>query len=62
VPFDHHYAIQFFICLLPIALKHCSVNGYADDHTLVTTIPNNTNRIAAATNLNVDLCSSFVGV
>ena len=37
--------------------RHCSVVGYADDHTLMTIIPNRSDRFTAAANLNADLAT-----
>jgi len=43
--------------LLPSFPRHCSVIGYADDHTLLTTIPDKTDRFTAAINLNANLAT-----
>ena len=48
---------NLYVRLLPSVPKHCSVVGYADDHTLLTIIPNKVNRITAAVNLNADLAA-----
>ena len=48
---------NLYVRLLPSVPKHCSVVGYADDHTLLTIIPNKVNRITAAANLNANLAA-----
>ena len=52
-------AIQPYVCLLPSMVKYCFAVGYADDHTLLTTIPHKNNRTCevAAAHLNTDLAA-----
>ena len=40
-------------------VRHCLVVGYTDDHTILTIIPNKSDRFSAAMDLNVDLASLF---
>jgi len=46
---------NLYIRLLPTVVKHSLVIGYADDHTLLMTVPHKNARIAATNNLNADL-------
>ena len=39
---------NLYIRLLPSVPRHCLVVGYADDHTLLTTIPHKDDRVTAA--------------
>ena len=58
LPFGHHcYLIFTYIRLLPSVPRHCLVVGYADDHTLLTTIPHKDNHVTAAAQLNADLAA-----
>ena len=48
---------NLYIRLLPSVPRHCLVVGYADDHTLLTTIPHKDDRVTAAAQLNADLAA-----
>jgi len=50
---------NLYIRLLPSVIKHSLVVGYADDHTLLTTIPTKNNRGVAADHLNTDLTALY---
>ena len=54
VQFGHHY---LYIRLLPSIIKHSLVVGYADDHTLLMTIPTKDICGIAADHLNADLAA-----
>ena len=47
---------NLYIRLLPTVVKRSLVIGYADDHTLLMTIPHKNSRTTAANNLNAALC------
>ena len=49
--------LNLYIRLLPGIPKHCLVIGYADDHTLVITIPHKENCAIAAAHLNAVLAA-----
>ena len=46
---------NLYIRLLFSVPRHCLVVGYADDHTLLTTIPHKDNCVTAAAQLNADM-------
>ena len=48
---------NLYIRLHPSVPRHCLVVGYADDHTLLTTIPHKDNRVTAVAQLNADLAA-----
>ena len=48
---------NLYIRLLPSVPRHCLVFGYADDQTLLTTIPHKDNLVTAAAQLNADLAA-----
>ena len=50
---------NLYIHLLPSVPRHCLVVGYADDHTLLTTIPCKDNHVTAAARLNADLAALY---
>ena len=50
---------NLYIRLLPSVVKHSLVVGYADDYTLLMTIPEKTDRAIAADHLNVDLTALY---
>ena len=43
---------NLYIQLFPTVVKHCSIIGYADDHTLLKIIPQKSDHYNAATQLN----------
>ena len=46
---------NLYIRLLPTVVKHSLIVGYADDHTLLKIIPDKSDRVTAASQLNEDL-------
>ena len=46
---------NLYIHLLPTLVKHSLIVGYADDHTLLKIIPDKSDRVTAASQLNEDL-------
>ena len=50
---------NLYVRLLPSVIKHSLVVGYADDHTLLMTIPAKNDRVVAANHLNADLTALY---
>ena len=47
--------LNLYIHQLPTMVKHSLIVGYADDHTLLKIIPDKSDRLTAASQLNGDL-------
>ena len=50
---------NLYVRQLPSVVRHSLIVGYADDHSLLKIIPDKTDRIAAASDLNSDLAALY---
>ena len=58
-PSGPHACLILYIRQLPTILKQSMVVGYADDHSLLKIIPDKTDHVTAASDLNCDLAALY---